>query len=64
MEKSEPTKEWKNVAAATVGRYLGKAKVLIENAARGSFPDYKPPRENRESVADQLPDQAATDDKG
>ena len=40
MEQAETMKDWKNVAAATVGRYLNKAKTLIKNVGQGRFPDY------------------------
>jgi hypothetical protein len=45
MEQAETMKDWKNVAAATVGRYLGKAKTLIKNVGQGRFPDYHSPKE-------------------
>jgi hypothetical protein len=45
MEQADSMKDWKNVAGSMVGRYLTKAKVIIENVGRGRFPDYHPHRE-------------------
>jgi hypothetical protein len=45
MEQAESMKDWKNVAGSMVGRYLTKAKVIIENVGRGRFPDYHPHRD-------------------
>ena len=40
LEQAEASTDEKNVATATVSRYLKKARALIDNVGKGRFPDF------------------------